>query len=481
MLLDPARILEASSSMSDTTRYCRSCARRVSVEREDPHCPQCGDTLDAWVDSPTVQLDDVKLAEEIHVGDEPAEALVGNQLATYRIEKFLGQGGMARVYLATHTTLERLCAIKVLRPRTLARDDQAVESFLAEARSAAALTHPHVVTLYTIGEDAGRHFLEMEYVDGCSLNGFMREAGPLDPLTATQFMFQVASALAVAHDMNMIHRDIKPANVMVTNSRVAKLADFGLAKRVCTKSPNASGALCGTPNFMAPELFCGQAASTRSDIYAMGVTFFSLLTGHLPVETKSVNELIRYHAANDLLEVSQIDDELPSSVAAVLRRCLGRNQNTRFEEAGELRDELRAVLGGLRSLDSLLKEAFAGHSIRSEQEGARFKMRVPLADGRAQTVHVEAVTDAETGEEIIRVLSVCGPTSPCYFERALHLNASISHGAIGIEDVDGRPHFVMVNAYPRATCDPEEIYKSVLDIAKHADHVEHLLTGEDNH
>ncbi|MBP85772.1 MAG: hypothetical protein CMJ64_03500 [Planctomycetaceae bacterium] len=137
------------------------------------------------------------------------------------------------------------------------------------------------------------------------------------------------------------------------------------------------------------------------------------------------------------------------------------------------------MLGGLRSLESLLDEAFADSSIQPHYADGRCSIPVQLPNGRAQTVRIEIDGDAETGEEIVRVFSVCGPASDCYYERALHLNAAISHGAIGIETVDGGPHFVMVNAYPRATCDSHEIRTSVVEIAKHSDQVEHLLTGED--
>ncbi|MBP85771.1 MAG: hypothetical protein CMJ64_03495 [Planctomycetaceae bacterium] len=132
-------------------------------------------------------------------------------------------------------------------------------------------------------------------------------------------MLQVSSALAAAHDMGMIHRDIKPANVMVTSSRMAKLADFGLAQRVSSKGAAAGGFLCRTPHYMAPELFTGHAATTRSDIYAMGVIFFSLLAGRLPVETQSMNELICYHAKTDVLDsttVGECDARVAESAGA---------------------------------------------------------------------------------------------------------------------------------------------------------------------
>jgi serine/threonine-protein kinase len=442
----------------------------------------CGDTLDGWVNNPTVELDTVTFQPTN--GDEVATEspldLVDKQLAQYHIDKFLGQGGMARVYLATHLTLERPCAIKVLRPITIERDEGAIDSFLAEARSAAALSHPHVVTLHTIGHDAGRHFIEMEYVDGRCLSRLLEQSGPLDPTEATRFMLQVCSALEAAHGLGMIHRDIKPANVMVTQSGVAKLADFGLAKRLATKAA-ASGILCGTPNYMAPELFAGQAASKASDVYAMGVTYFSLLTGRLPVETQSINELIKFHKTNAMTDVETIADEIPVQVARVLRKALMPEATERYVDAIELHDALREVFGQLRSLRSLLNEAFPEQPFEIRGDDDRFVMRVPLSGGRFQTVRVESLSDDEVGEHVVRVFSVCGPSTDEYYERALHLNSIVSHGAIAIEDVDGEPHFVMVNAYPRATCDAEEIRRSVWEIARHSDEVEHRLTGEDRH
>jgi serine/threonine-protein kinase len=294
-------------------------------------------------------------------------------------------------------------------------------------------------------------------------------------------MYQISSALAFSHDMGMIHRDIKPANVMVTKTQLAKLADFGLAKQIAADRPVVGEALSGTPSYMAPELFRGHSASTQSDIYAMGVTYFSLLTGRLPVDQPSIGEFVQFHSRHDVRRLIDFDGErLPAGVVEVLQKSLGRDVSERYENGSELRDELRAVLGGLRSLESMLNEALAGSSMRPEFNGQRYHIRVRLPDGRNQLVSVECVEDAETNEDIVRVFSVCGPTSASYYERALHLNAAMSHGAIGIETVSGTPHFVMVNSYPRATCDPHEIRTSITEVAKYADQVEDLLTGEDH-
>jgi len=488
--------------MVKSTRYCQRCDDEFDIPRTETRCPECGDPLSASFDDPTfddptfdhhltLDLDEAigskslgsKSLKSKSLGEdqEPAEELVGRQLANYQIEKFLGQGGMARVYLATHLSLQRSCAVKVLRPSTLERGDRAIESFLREARLSAAINHPHAVALYSLGHSDGRHYLELEYVDGSSLGQLVREHGKMDPLQATSWMYQISSALACSHDLGMIHRDIKPANVMVTKSRLAKLADFGLAKQLAADRPLSGEALSGTPSYMAPELFRGHAASTQSDVYAMGVTYFALLTGRLPVDQPSIGDFVRFHSEHDVLRFIDFDDErLPIGVVQVLQKSLGRDVSERYEDGCELRDELRAVLGGLRSLESMLDESLAGSSMRPEFDGRRYHIRVRLPDGRNQVVTVECVQDAETDEEIVRVFSVCGPTSVSYYERALHLNAAMSHGAIGIETVSGRPHFVMVNSYPRATCDAHEIRTSITELAKYADQVERLLTGEDH-
>lgn len=463
--------------MVATPFYCRQCNQRINASGEAAACPRCGHTLSAWKDQVTLEADgrDRQAAEW---GGGEADELVGSRLATYWIERFLGQGGMARVYRAKHLTLERPCAIKVMQA-SLASEPQAVDKFMAEARAAAALVHPHVVTLHTIGEDRQRHYIEMEYVDGQSLARLLDASGPLDVTLATRFMVQISSALAAAHQMGMVHRDIKPANVMVTRDGVAKLADFGLAKRVGgALGAERTAVIAGTPHYMAPELFQGQMADTRSDVYAMGVTYFSLLTGQLPIEANSLSELIRLHVRPAEL---RLDALAPAGDGPrrVIERCLAYHANQRYRDAAELCEEFRALYGSLRSLGSLLRESLTGVQATIEGGGDQFTVTVPLPGGRSQKVHVATCRGSNVSEELVRIYSVCAPIRECYFRRALELNADICHGAIAIQDVDGRPHFVMSDAYPRATCDPHEVRQSVLTIARHADRVEQLLTGSD--
>jgi len=410
------------------------------------------------------------------------DELVGTRLGIYLIERFLGKGGMARVYRAKHLTLERACAIKVLRPSRNTGEGGAVESLLAEARAAAALVHPHVVTLHTIGHEGNHHFLEMEFVDGQSLAQLIRSKGPLPAPEATRLMVQTSSALAQAHHIGMIHRDIKPSNVLVTREGVAKLSDFGLAKQGVALLDSTDGrVLTGTPYFMAPELFHGEPATARSDVYAMGVMYYTLLTGRVPVSGASLNELVRAHARRTEVDVRDIVAVAGDAPSRVVEACLAPIAERRYADAGELFDELRAVYGSLRDLESLLEESLADAQVTFQGSGDKSEVSVELDGGRSQIVHVEICSGAAVSDQIVEIFSICGPVCDRYLRRALELNASIPHGSIAIQTVDGKPQFVMSNAYPRATCDPEEIRRSVLSIARHADEVEQRLTGQDCH
>jgi eukaryotic-like serine/threonine-protein kinase len=468
--------------MPKSARFCPGCNEKFSLDADSRRCPQCGNTLQAWTDAPTVDLMDRDSWREATPLDAITEQLVGTRLGNYQIEAFCGQGGMASVYRARHLTLERPCAIKVLSPRWADRPSDSVAAFLAEARHAAALVHPHVVTIHTIGEDRGFHFIEMEFVEGASLAHLADQSSPLDVTQATRFLVQISSALAAAHSLGLIHRDIKPANVLVNGQQLAKLADFGLAKRVVSGSPqNDPSSLTGTPYYMAPELFRGQAADERSDIYAMGVTYYALCTRHLPFVSSSVGKLAELHQRQPVPDVRQWAPQASEEVNQVIQRCLAKNPQDRYRDANELHAELRSVLGSLRELRLLLREALAGTTVDCTGDGDQFTVDVPLGSGRAQRVYIELCRHGATGEQVVRVFSICAPVSESYYRRALELNASISFGAVAIEQMGNAPYFVMVNCHPRNTCDPEEVRKSIYSVAGHADEVEQFLTGHDVH
>ena len=195
---------------------------------------------------------------------------IGSEIAAYRIERFVGRGGMGVVYQAEDMRLGRRVALKLLSA-DLAEDDRFRDRFVHESRSAASLEHPHIVPIYAAGEADGQLYVAMRYVDGTDLRAFIAAHGPLEPALAVELMSQVASALDAAHDSGLVHRDVKAANVLLpSEGSHAYLSDFGLAKH--TRSGSAmtgTGQLVGTVDYLAPELIEGDATDARADQYAL--------------------------------------------------------------------------------------------------------------------------------------------------------------------------------------------------------------------
>ncbi|HEX6984414.1 MAG TPA: serine/threonine-protein kinase, partial [Planctomycetaceae bacterium] len=355
------------------------------------------------------------------------------------------------------------------------------QRFQQEGRAAAALNHPNIVVTHAIGEERGFHFLEMEYIAGGSLRQLLRDEGPLPPLRATNLVARVADGLACAHRRGIVHRDLKPDNVMMTLSGVPKITDFGLAKKVHTDLTGESGYLAGTPHFMAPELFSGAPASPASDVYALGVMYFVLLTGRLPFAAPSLGGLMHAVQNDPVPNPRKLVPELPLEMAECLALLLEKCPANRPANAAAAAQLLAAVAGEVPDVESLLVEAFAGRQeVSWTREGERYTLRIEFRDGRKQDVTVEP-SGQSSAEKLLVISSVCGPAEPSFYEEALRLNSAMSHGSITICDVGGRPMFCAINTYPRETADPEEVRRSVLELAHRADAIERLLTNQDRH
>jgi eukaryotic-like serine/threonine-protein kinase len=194
-----------------------------------------------------------------------------------------------------------------------------------------------------------------------------------------------------------------------------------------------------------------------------------------------VGRLAHLHQFEEVPDIRQWVPQASEEVQQVIRRCLAKDPWERFGDAEQLHGALRSVLGSLRELPALMREALIGSPVRFQGEGDRFTAEVPLESGRAQRVHIELCRQGAAGEQVVRIFSACAPASESYYRRALELNASVSFGALAIEHVGGVPYFVMVNCHSRNTCDPEEVRKSIYSVAQHADEVERVLTGTDRH
>jgi serine/threonine-protein kinase len=260
--------------------------------------------------------------------------------ARYQIVEELGRGGMGIVFKAKDTVLDRIVAYKVL-PDALKENPQALRNFLREAKSAAQLNHPNIVTVYDAGEQDGRYYIAMEYVDGTTLKEILRRRGAIAANGVLHVLYQMCEALAYAHDKKIVHRDIKTGNTMWTRDKKAKIMDFGLAK-VVEEVRNHTTLVSGTPYYMSPEQTLGRNVDHRTDIYSLGVTIFELATGTLPFREGNVPY---HHVHTPAPDARTLNPNVPEVVAAIIARCLEKDPERRFASTRDILTELRAASG----------------------------------------------------------------------------------------------------------------------------------------
>jgi serine/threonine-protein kinase len=275
---------------------------------------------------------------------------LGTEIAGYRIDSFLGRGGMSRVYRAEHERLGRPVALKLLGPE-LADDPTFRARFEREWRLAAALRHPNIVPLYDAGDADGVLYIAMLLVEGGDLSALLRERGAMDPERALDVLAQIASALDAAHAQQLIHRDLKPSNILLATGQAAYgkdhayLADFGLTKSVGSGSRlTITGSFLGTPGYIAPEQVSGRPVDHRADIYALTCVMFECLTGSVPYPRETEVAAIAAHLTDPLPSAPAIRPELPPAIDAVLARGLAKNPDDRFAKATELITAAKAAL-----------------------------------------------------------------------------------------------------------------------------------------
>ena len=276
------------------------------------------------------------------------DALLGREIAGYRIEELIGRGGMGAVYRAGDEQLGRNVALKVIAPE-LAQDSRFRERFLRESRLAASLDHPHVVPIHQAGEADGQLFLAMRYVEGTDLARLLAEQGTLDPRRAIALLSQIAEALDAAHEKGLIHRDVKPSNILVATAAGEEhcyLADFGLTKRTGSLSGvTAPGDIVGTLEYVAPEQITGGELDERSDVYSLGCVLYESLTGQPPFPRATDVALLWAHVHEEPGPPSKLRPELPRELDSVLTRALAKEPGRRYRSAGELAAAARSALG----------------------------------------------------------------------------------------------------------------------------------------
>ncbi len=264
----------------------------------------------------------------------------------YRIESVAARGGMATVFLATDLRLRRPVAIKVMH-QSLAEDPQFVERFRREARAAAALTHPHVVSVHDQGLDAqtGAVYLVMELIQGHNVRDLLSQRGPLTSIQALAVMDPLLQALDAAHQAGFVHRDIKPENIMISDSGRIKVTDFGLARAIADSQTHATtrGVLMGTVSYLSPEQVEQGKADARSDLYSAGIVLFEMLTGQVPHSAESPIAVAFQHVHGAIPAPSEFQRGIPASLDALVQKATSRNPLDRFQSAEEFLDAVKTV------------------------------------------------------------------------------------------------------------------------------------------
>ena len=266
------------------------------------------------------------------------ETVVNNR---YSIIHTLGRGGMAKVYRAHDEVLDRDVALKVLREQ-FADDEEFVERFKLEAKSAASLSHPNIVQVYDRGEtQEGPSYIAMEYVPGGTLKERISSDGPLEPGVAASLALQIAEALGAAHERGVVHRDIKPQNVLLTATGDAKVADFGIARAASTATISQTSVILGTASYMSPEQAVGEPATPRSDLYSLGIVLYETLTGALPYTAESPVAVSMKHINDPLRPPKEVNPQIPEGLNALVVKLLAKDPEDRYADAAELAEDLR--------------------------------------------------------------------------------------------------------------------------------------------
>jgi eukaryotic-like serine/threonine-protein kinase len=254
---------------------------------------------------------------------------------------------MAEVYLAHDNVLDRDVALKVMSGR-YASDEEFVERFKREAQSAAALSHPHIVSIYDRGEDeSGTYYIAMEYLPGGTLKDHILKRGALPARTAAEVALQIAEALQVAHKSGVVHRDIKPHNILITDSGDVKVTDFGIARAASSSTMTKTGSILGTAHYISPEQAMGESVGTASDLYSLGVVLYEMLTGTLPYDADTPIGIAMKHVNGHLRPPIEIDPSIPAGINAVTVRLLQKDPRDRYATDAELIEDLERVCAGL--------------------------------------------------------------------------------------------------------------------------------------
>lgn len=261
----------------------------------------------------------------------------------FRLEEQVGSGGMSTVYRAFDETLERWVAIKLMHA-DLSSDADQLERFRREARAAARLSHPHVVTVIDAGEDDGHPYIVFEYVEGETLKQRIRRLGRLDVGEAVAYAIEIGRALAAAHAERIVHRDVKPQNVLIDAEGRAKVTDFGIARTLELEGLTAAGRVLGTTDYVSPEQALGEPVTEQSDVYSLGICLFEMLTGDVPFKAESHVAVAMKHVREPVPDVQHLRPDVSASLAAVVEQATAKETPNRYASTVEMVEDLEHAL-----------------------------------------------------------------------------------------------------------------------------------------
>ena len=326
----------------------------------------------------------------------------------YQIIKSIGEGGMANVYLAYDTILDRNVAVKILRG-DLATDEKFVRRFQREALSASSLSHPNIVEVYDVGEDNGNYYIVMEYIEGKHLKELIKKRGKLTLSEVVDIMSQICEGMAVAHDSYIIHRDIKPQNIMILDSGLVKITDFGIAMALNSTQLTQTNSVMGSVHYLPPEQASGKGSTMQSDIYSMGILMYELLTGELPFRGENAVEIALKQLKEPLPDITKKLSNVPNSIVNILKRSTAKNPKNRYADAREMLNDINTAMDDKRANEPIIEYEFKEFD-EGDKTAKKLKESVKnvKADDEGEEVVKSKAVDADEMKKENKLLLILG-------------------------------------------------------------------------
>lgn len=338
----------------------------------------------------------------------------------YEVLKRVGSGGMADVYMAKDHKLNRNVAVKVLKSEYV-EDEKFLKKFETEAQAVARLSHPNIVNIYDVGMEDGINYIVMELAEGITLKEYIRKKGYLSPKETVEISTQIASAISHAHKNHIIHRDIKPQNILVSDTGIIKVTDFGIAKATSSNTVTSTATAMGSVHYISPEQAKGRFCDEKSDIYSLGITMYEMVTGHVPFDHENGVTIALMHLQNEITPPSQIRDGIPDSLEKIILKCTMKKPEERYQTADDLIADLRLVfedtsggyVGVVPAIDDsptiMINQNELTQRINTPKKDQKIQQEEPLKD-EEQNAYLDEDDEEESGmnskiEKLVIVLA----------------------------------------------------------------------------